>query len=257
MATGTAQNRKVPWLLIAVALPALVVLLVLGTWQVQRLAWKQDLLATIAARTDAPAEPLAKVIMDLRQGRIVADGLEYKPAAGEVVFMNEREQHFFATHRGRSGYYVYTPAIVPQIPDAIVFINRGFVPFDLKEPELRAQSLTDGPVTVEGLLRQQLPGKPSFVVPDNDPVGNIWYWKDLSGMSAAAGLPQDAVVPFFLDAGYPDRDYPQDQFPVPGVTLIELPNNHLQYAVTWYGLALTLTVIVGVMVRRAMTGRDA
>lgn len=247
------DRTRFPWLMVLLAIPALAILLALGTWQVQRLAWKEDLLATIAARLAETPEPLAKVVSDLREGRVSADQLEYKPATARVGFLHDKEQFFFATHRGRSGYYVYTPGVLPEFANAVVFFNRGFVPFDRKDPASRPESRPRGLVTVEGLLRVPLFAKPSFVVPDNDPAGNTWYWKDLAGMTAAAGLPQDSVLPVFLDAGFPGRDYPAEILPVPGVTLIDLPNNHLQYAVTWYGLALTLIGVVGVYVRRRMT----
>jgi surfeit locus 1 family protein len=114
------------------------------------------------------------------------------------------------------------------------------VPYDLKEPATRPESLLEGEQQITGLARAKLAQKPSMVVPDNDEQANIYYWKDLDRMAAKAGLPADKVLPFFLDA---------DATPVPGglprggVTVINLPNNHLQYAITWYGLALALVAV--------------
>jgi surfeit locus 1 family protein len=100
-----------------------------------------------------------------------------------------------------------------------------------------------GEVTVIGLARNPLAQKPSFIVPDNQPAENIFYWKDLSVMTATAGLPAGAkVLPFFVDAN--DAPNPGG-LPVGGITLINLPNNHFQYALTWYGLALVLLVVAG------------
>ena len=89
---------------------------------------------------------------------------------------------------------------------------------------------------IEGLFRNRLEGKPSSLVHDNDPAANIYYWKDWQAMREAAGL-GDEVLPFFVDAR---RDDHPDRLPVAGVTLIDLPNNHLQYAITWFGLAFAL-----------------
>ena len=94
-----------PWLLIACALPALIALVMLGNWQVQRLAWKQDLLATIDARVNVDPVPVARV----ERRHAAGDDIRYQPVAITGTFAHDREQHFFATHKGASGYYVYTP----------------------------------------------------------------------------------------------------------------------------------------------------
>jgi surfeit locus 1 family protein len=111
------------------------------------------------------------------------------------------------------------------------------VPYDRKEPSTRPQSLVEGQQTITGLARARLEEKPSFMVPDNDEAANIFYWKDLDRMAASAGLPADKVLPFFLDA---DATPVEGGLPRGGVTVINLPNSHLQYAITWYGLALAL-----------------
>jgi len=117
----------------------------------------------------------------------------------------------------------------------------------LKAPNNRKPGLLDGDVTISGLARDQLKAKPSWFVPDNDPTGNMFFWKDLDAMAKSAGLERAEVLPFFMDA---------DAAPVPGgapkggVTQIDLPNNHLGYAATWFGLALALAVIVAIRWRR-------
>lgn len=233
------QDRRFPWLVVVCALPVLAALVMLGNWQVQRLAWKQDLLATIEARLDAAPVPAAGVAGLVSAG----DDIRYRPVEARGTFAHEREQHFFATHNGASGYYLYTPLEIEG--GEVVFVNRGFVPFDLKEPERRPESLTEGPVTVTGLARERLDGKPSFIVPDNDPEKNIYYWKDWNLMVARAGYAPDDVLPFFIDAF---EDEAAGDWPIGGVTRIDLPNNHLQYAVTWYGLAVTLVIVLAAFV---------
>lgn len=245
MAEATAQDRRrFPWLLIACAVPALVVLIMLGNWQVQRLAWKEDLLATIETRLGGTPVLASEI------ARLVADGadIRYRPVTATGIFDHANEQHFFATHRGASGYYVYTPLVMSD--DRMVLVNRGFVPFDLKDPSTRAEGQVDGPVTITGLARERLAEKPSPIVPNNDLEQNIYYWKDWSNMVAQSGHKMDGtVLPFFLDAD--DTPNPGG-WPVGGVTRIDLPNNHLQYAVTWYGLALVLVVVTGLFVWRRM-----
>ena len=221
-----------PWLLSLLALAALIVLLGLGTWQVQRLAWKENLIATIDARLAMQPVPLDQA---LASGKSIAEQ-EYVPVTVEGVFRHESERHFFATHEGATGYFVYTP--LQRDKGDWVFVNRGFVPFELKEPSKRAAGQVSGRVTVTGLLRAALAEKPSSMVPDNDPAKNIFYWKDIRAMADTAGLPPNPeILGLFIDA---DRAPNPGGWPVGGVTLIDLPNNHLQYAITWYGIAAGL-----------------
>ncbi len=219
---------------------AFAVLLMLGNWQVQRLQWKEALLATIEERIHAEPRPLDEV---LSSAPAVAD-LEYTPVVLEGVFVHAAERHFFATWKGASGFFVYTPLLRPQGDH--VFVNRGFVPYDRKDPATRPRSLVEGSVEVTGLLRAPLVEKPSSILPDNDPAKNLFYWKDIRAMAASSGLP-DNVLGVFVDA----NDAPNEgRLPVGGVTIIDQPNNHLQYALTWYGLAAALAVVFGIMLWR-------
>lgn len=222
----------------------LALLLSLGTWQVQRLHWKEQLLADMTERRAAAPVALEEIEATAAKG----DDIEYRPVTVSGVFANNRERHFFATWHGQTGYYVYTPL---QLADGrFLFVNRGFVPFEAKEPEMRKQGQLTGQQTVTGLARAKLAGKPSSIVPDNDLVKNIFYWKDLDVMASSADIPADRLVPFFVDAG--DAPNPKG-LPIGAVTQFDLPNNHLQYAVTWYGLALALVGVALFAVFRRKT----
>ncbi len=238
--------KQVPWLAITLAGILFVILLGLGTWQVQRLYWKEALLATITERTHA--QPLSLKEVELKFGE--TGDIDYTPVVATGEFLHDAERHFFAMWQGQSGYYVYTPLRLET--GRVVFVNRGFVPFDKKNPETRQQGQVTGIQTVRGLARNPLSGKPSIMLPDNDPDKNIFYWKDLRAMAILSGLDVDrGVLPFFVDA---DARPNAGGLPRGGVTMIDLPNNHLQYAVTWYGLAAALAGVLGVMFYR---GRQA
>ena len=217
-------------------------LLVLGNWQVNRLKWKEALLSQIDERLASPPVTIDKIIDNIKNG----EGFEYQPVLVKGVFDHSKERHFFATHHGRSGYYIYTPL---SFDGGIVFINRGFVEFDLKDPELRPQGQLTGVVSLIGLARTMLDEKPSRLVPDNNPVQNIYYWKDLTSMAGSVDLVigDEQVQSFFIDAI--KSDIP-GHYPISGVTLIDLPNTHLPYAFTWYGLAATLLIIAAVFLFR-------
>ena len=232
-------DQGFPWLLTLATAVAFAILLALGTWQVQRLAWKENLIATIESRVDAEPLPLAEV------EKISANEIEYQPVMASGTFRHDLEQYFFATHDGQSGWFVYTPLDLGN--GRFVFVNRGFVPYDRKDPATRTDGQMAGPVTVTGLARTILTEKPSSLLPDNDPAKNIFYWKDLSAMATHAGLDRSTLVDFFIDQR--KSDIPGG-YPVGGVTIVDLPNSHLQYAVTWYGLALALAGVYVALLRR-------
>ena len=217
-------------------LAALVILLGLGTWQVERLQWKEGLLADIAARKDAPTVPVSAIEAMAASG----GDIEYRVVTASGHYLNDKERHFLATYDGDPGYHIYTPL---QLDDGrYVFVNRGFVSTEAKEPEKRKQGELTGEQTVTGLARAKLTGRPDGM-PDNDLGKNIFFWKDLDVMAESVGLPKDKVLPFFIDA---DKTPNPQGLPIGGVTIIDLPNNHLQYAVTWYGLAVALVAIVAI-----------
>ena len=231
-AKSTPQGHGRRFWVALVLLPiALAILVALGTWQVKRLYWKEDLLASIEQRSTA--EPLD--VNGIEAALQAGEPIDYRAARASGTFLNDKERHFFATFEGQSGYYVYTPLTLED--GRFLFINRGFVPYDQKEPSTRPQSLVSGEQRIEGLARAKLTEKPSSMVPENDEGGNIFYWKDLDRMAATVDLPADKVLPFFLDA---DAIPVTGGLPRGGVTVIDLPNSHLQYAITWYGLALAL-----------------
>jgi surfeit locus 1 family protein len=112
-------------------------------------------------------------------------------------------------------------------------INRGFVPTDLRDPARRPESLPEGEVTITGLVRA--PEVRTSFTPDDDPARNQWFARDPQAIAAARNL--ERVAPFLIDA---DASPNSGGWPRGGQTPLTLPNNHLQYAVTWYGIALTL-----------------
>jgi surfeit locus 1 family protein len=240
---GTVTRRFSAWMLVPAVL-AFAVLVALGTWQVQRLQWKEALIASIEERIHSEPQPLADI------ERIFAEtgDVDYRPVGATGTFLHDAERHFFATFDGKSGFFVYTPLLLAD--GRVLLVNRGFVPYDRKDAATRPDGQVAGVVRVTGLARNPLAGKPSFLVPDNDPAKNIFYWKDLPQMAATAGLPAGAkVLPFSVDSARVDVP---GGIPVGGVTIVDLPNNHLQYAITWYGLALALLgVVAAAYLRRA------
>lgn len=207
----------------------LVLLLGLGTWQIERLHWKEGLIA--AREAGFGAAPV-----DLPRDLAAAQPLEFHPvrASGEFDHAHELYLHAQAPN-GDAGFDIVTPLRLAD--GAVLLVNRGFVPVDRQTSAARAPGQIAGPVTVTGLLRIPA-GKPSFFTPDNDAARNSWFFVDPPAMAKAARV--ERVLPFSVDA---DATPNPGGWPKGGESLPELPNNHLQYAITWYALALALIAI--------------
>lgn len=217
----------------AAALLALALLLALGTWQLQRKAWKEDLIARIAARTTAAP-------VDLPPGPGLTDPSEreYLHVAVTGRLHHDKERYLYAPTPTGLGWHVFTP--METNSGQLVWINRGWVPDARKAPSTRSQGQLPGTVRITGLIRE-VPAPGTFT-PVNDSRGNLWYWPDIAAMTQAAY--QDApgaaatALPYWIDADA--QPEPPGGLPKGGTTRLALPNRHLEYAITWYGLALTL-----------------
>jgi surfeit locus 1 family protein len=207
----------------------LAILFGLGVWQLERKTWKEGLIAAIEARTKA--EP---VKLDTAIDRLGAGGdVEYMRATARGTFLNDKERFFYAPDQTLGpGYHVYAPLELAGDKRLL------FVPEALKAPEARKEGQLTGEVEVTGLLR--MPAAKGFFTPDNDAGSNLWYWRDLNGLMASAfGDSGPAAVPLFLEAEAPAPG----GWPKGGATLVELPNRHLEYAITWFGLAFALAAV--------------
>jgi surfeit locus 1 family protein len=217
--------------------PVVLLCLALGSWQIQRLFGKRDLIAQREAAVAAAPVAAPRSQED-------AKGMEFHHVTDEGVFLHDKEIFLGATsEEGRQGYQVLTPLLEPS--GRVVFVNRGFIPAELKDPAKRAAGQPAGTVRVQGLLRLPPAEKPAWFLPENRPDLNYWFWVDLPAMSAADKL--DNVAPFYIDA---DASPNPGGWPKGGVTRLSLPNDHLQYAITWFSLAVALLVIYFLYHRR-------
>ena len=211
----------------------IIVLCGLGTWQVNRLFWKEELIARVEQRTSlAPME-----ITEFLDRQMLEDNWPYSPVMVEGIYDHSREVYFFTTSRaGRSGWNVHTPMLLTN--GKYLIVNRGFVPFDLQNPNDRLEGQVEGKQALSGFVRVPQTQRPNGWFPDNNPQARELYWRDHALMTQLMGREEGRdFVPFFVDAT--ETQVPGD-WPQAGTTIISFPNNHLQYAVTWYGLALAL-----------------
>ena len=202
----------------------------LGAWQLQRREWKHALIERVEARVHAaPAasfEPDAEYTHVRLEGRFESASL--RAQANTVL---------------GAGFWELTPFRLDS--GAYVLINRGFVP--LGEHSAPPPS---GPQTVTGLLRLSEPG--GAFLRANEPAAKRWFSRDVAAIAAQLGLGR--AEPYFIDQ---DAHGPREAWPQGGLTVIHFPDNHLQYALTWFALSGLCAVAGWIVLRRDNRGHAA
>ena len=232
-------------------IPAFAVLIGLGIWQLERLQWKEALLARIDSRIHATAQPLPPAA---NWPAMQPDEYDYLHVTVTGTYDHAHETALFRAASGtgeaggKPGYQILTPLLLAD--GSAIIVNRGFVPLDYKDPSTRMARQIKGDVTIHGLLRA--PEDRNAFTPPDDPVKNVWFTRDPVAIARQIGLAR--VAPFSID---------QDAIAVPasaraegmlmgGATVLSVPNNHLSYAVTWFGLAATLLGVFYVFASRRL-----
>lgn len=206
---------------------ALAVLIGLGTWQLQRLHWKEDLVARVGARV---SEPPSKLPTPAEWPKLDLAAWEYRPVEAAGRFRHDLESRVYTLLSDAigslegPGYWIMTPLELADGTGTIL-VNRGFVPLETAQPLERPE----GEVAVRGLLRG--PEDRNMFTPDDRPGGRLFYARDAGAIGSGLGLAE--VAPFTIDAAAT----PPGTLPQGGETRLVFPNRHLEYALTWYGLA--------------------
>jgi cytochrome oxidase assembly protein ShyY1 len=229
----------------AVALVGLAILLGLGTWQIERKAWKESLIATLTQRlNDAPmALPVPADWI-----RMTPENSEFLRVRLRIEFSDQDDALLYTSGAAlrddvkSPGYFVFTPGLSPDARKVVV--NRGYVP-DKSYP--RASGVQE----IVGALRW--PGAPPWFIAAHDAAGAVWYARDHLAMARIRGW--GAVAPFYIEQEAP---VPPGGWPHPAALNVRLRNDHLQYALTWYGLAAVLVLMFAIWtVKRRREGLGA
>ncbi len=226
----TAPRRPVA--LLAAVGAVFLVLVALGVWQVQRLVWKNDLIARVEARVaaqpvDAPGPA--------EWNGLTEDAAEYRRVSVTGEYIPDSDVLVQAVTERGAGFWVMTPLVTDG--GWTLLVNRGFVAADRRDD----RPLPTGPQTVTGLLRLSQPG--GAFLRANDPAAGRWYSRDTQAIAATLGLPQ--VAPYFIDA-----DRTGEGQPIGGLTVIAFRNHHLSYALTWFAMAGGLVALTVFALRR-------
>ncbi|MFD1695279.1 SURF1 family protein [Roseibium aestuarii] len=238
----------------AAAAIALGVLVNLGLWQVDRLVWKEALIAKVTA--DVAADPVAAPGPDAWP-TLDPFEIDYRHVAVTGHYLPGTAYYFTALGedaRGAAqgpGYMLYQP--FETIEGWTLMVNRGFLPQEVwrdRREDFRqdapAQGAASTPVTLTGLLR--LSEQPNWTTPAADTDGMVWFARDTIHMAKTLDVPGQGRAPFSLDL---DQAFSgPGGLPQAGETVVRFKNDHLGYALTWFGLAATL---IGVFATWAVT----
>jgi surfeit locus 1 family protein len=232
------------------AIVGVAILLGLGIWQVDRKTWKENLIATVTTRIARAPENLPP---RANWPRLLPEGNEYTRVTFPAEFLDGQEALVYTAGspfrpdvKG-PGYWVFAPAQLAG--GSIVLINRGFVPLDAKDPATRAEGAPHGIIDVVGAMRW--PEARGLFTPADDPNSNVWYLRDPKAIAAAKKWA--SAAPFYIDQEAP---VPPGGLPLPGKLEVRLPDNHLQYAITWFGLALALAGVYVVWLSGRLRRRE-
>lgn len=223
------RSRRTLTIIAAIALVAATGFAALGIWQVERLGWKNALIAAVSERSTA-----APVAATDYWASFDPDADEYRHVSATGTFDPSAEVLVQAVTDYGGGFWVMTPLRIDT--GQTILINRGFIPPDRRDPT--AHPAPTGTVTVTGLLRASEPD--GGFLRANDPAANRWFSRDVTAIAVERGL--SANAPFFIDA---DRALDPAAYPIGGLTVLSFSNNHLIYALTWFALALMMLAAFG------------
>lgn len=215
----------------------------LGVWQILRLEQKSVILRHVAERI--AADPVA--LPEQAQWSSLGDQSDYLKVSVSGTFRHDQETYLFGVidknRRGENvpGFFVVTPLVLDT--GAVLLVNRGFVPQDMKDPQKRIAGQIEGRVSLTGLLR--LPERKGLFTPEADREKRVLYARDPALIASWLGVTDAA--PFVIDA---DATANPGGLPLGGQTIVTVPNNHLQYAITWFSLAGVTVVMFLVYVLR-------
>ncbi len=211
------------------SLAGILLLLALGFWQIQRLHWKEALIA--AAKAGMRAVPV-----ELRSGVSDPGALDFHRVVVKGRLLEDRS-FLYGTHavEGEVGGYLVTPL---QLPDgAVLLVDRGWLAegaLAKRQPDARGGRTV---ARIEGVARSLRERRPGWFTPANAPDRRRFYWFDLDAIGRLVGRP---VEPLLVVA---QRAEPQEVLARVHRVRIDFPNRHLGYAITWFGLAVSLFVV--------------
>lgn len=207
----------------------LIALLALGTWQVQRYSWKSELIEKLQSRSQETPQALPA-------DDAAPDDIEFQRVQVKGTYDHAHEFYLLGrSRRGTPGLHVMTP-LRRSDGKGYALIDRGWIPFERRSPATRAEGQVTGEVSFDGIVR--IARGPGTFTPENDVAGNNWYFIDPETMARKAGI--GTLPGYYVLSGAKE---PPGGYPIPRQWRIDIRNNHVEYAITWYLMAVILLVI--------------
>ncbi len=238
------SERVRVWPVLLASTIGIAILCLLGVWQVQRLAWKNGVIATIDQRLKDQPVSLGEALLINESG---ADA-NYLVAEAEGKFLGT-EIRKLTSHLGQPGFSIIAPFLSSD--GIVVLVDVGTVPENMADPASRSAAL---PQQVKGYLKRHDQGQGLFDA-ENNPAANQWYWWDVPAMLGAVSVPPEAKILELVLHRLPEAT--ETTPPIAPAPKAELRNNHLGYAITWFGLAAALAVVTAMFLRRGLKRNPA
>ena len=200
----------------------------LSIWQVHRLAWKTNLITMVNSRI---YQPPIEAPRKNQWSKLLNDNIAYLPVKLSGHFLTNKDIYVTTVNNGQTGYWQMK--ILQRDDDSFVFINRGFVPMDLKNSSKLRQPNFIESQNLKGILR--LSEKSYGFLYKNNLSTNKWYKRNIKEMATKLNIPLSKVAPYFIDESR--QPLSAQKYPLGGLTTISFPNSHLSYAITWFVLA--------------------
>jgi surfeit locus 1 family protein len=211
---------------------AFIILVAMGTWQVQRLYWKKELMAIIDSRM--AQEPMA--LAEYENPNVD----EYRLITLTGTYDHKNEMQIIGRpFNGKPGIHIITPMLTDKGP---ILINRGWSKYD------QPYSRPEGVQTVTGVIRKSQ--KRNFLsrhmTMDNKPADNLWFYAELAQMYPHIQAPNPGFYIELVTDEKPIKTVLEREsysYPYALPREIKLYNEHLAYAITWYSLSIALLLI--------------
>ncbi len=235
---------------IAFSLLMIVCLVALGAWQLQRMQWKAQLIEQ--SKSALTAKPVS--INDITAGIEYGFSVDWLRIELTGSYRHDLERYIYSPTKAGIGYQIITPFI--DDAGILVFVDRGWVPATAKDLANRQPARQpENKIVITGVTRLHIPGTTLFQA-QADRVNNVWYWYDretlATSLPTGTGETTDGQLPIISPVFVqlePNGEPGVGEWPKIGPVKIELPNNHLHYAITWLSLALITLVMLIIFLR--------
>jgi surfeit locus 1 family protein len=203
--------------------------------------WRRNKLLWVKSTARAAAAPV-DLLQAMKLSRL-GESIEFMKVSAQGRFLHESEKHLLSTYEGTPAWEVVTPLLTAT--NTLILVDRGVIPEGMKDAASRPSEV----VKITGVIRTHREGRGPFT-PENDVKSGIWLWWDVPAMlQYTMSPPRTEAAPFVLHLT-PGTD--QTGFPRPLAFRSAIPNNHLQYAITWFSLAMALAIIASLLIAGAM-----